>query len=189
MSVRLFVLATVFEKDRHGYEIKEIATLWGLDRWANIPYSSIYHALGKLQSEELITEVAVKQMKNRPARTVYRITEAGKIMLPDMIRETCRTSTAESRSFDMALAFIDILPSHERLELVSERITRLEALCVSMRHTIAGGSLDPLHPWVLLGVRHSLMRVEGEMTWLREVQKTVGEWPLHAMSPWREGTS
>ncbi|MBC8138804.1 MAG: PadR family transcriptional regulator [Fibrella sp.] len=189
MSVRLFALGTVFEKDRYGYEIKEIATLWGLDRWANIPYSSIYHALGKLQADGLVTESAVEQVGNRPTRTVYRITEAGKAILPDMIRETCRTSTAESRSFDMALAFIDILPSHERLVLVSERIVRLEGLCESMRETIAGGSLDALHPWVLLGVRHSLMRVESEIVWLHEVQSTVATWRQHAMSPLRHRTS
>ena len=59
MSVRLFVLGVLNEQDTHGYEIKEIARAWNLDKWADIGYGSIYHALGALEDEGLIQEVRV----------------------------------------------------------------------------------------------------------------------------------
>ncbi len=66
MSVRLFVLGQVYEKDTHGYEIKEQAKLWGVERWANIGFGSIYHAISTLQAEEMILEQSVEQESGRP---------------------------------------------------------------------------------------------------------------------------
>ena len=40
MSVRLFVLGRVYRRETHGYEIKEVAVMWGLERWANIGFGS-----------------------------------------------------------------------------------------------------------------------------------------------------
>ena len=66
MWVRLFVLGQVYERDTHGYEIKEKEKLWGVERWANIGFGSIYHSISKLQAEEMILEQSVEQESGRP---------------------------------------------------------------------------------------------------------------------------
>ena len=192
MSVRLFVLGLIYGRDIHGYDIKETAKLWGLDRWAKIGFGSIYHALGKLHEEKLIEERGVEQEGNRPVRYVYRITDAGKTIFLDLLRQTARSADVETREIDLALAFIHHLPPEERASLLQERFTSL----IPRRHFLenamegyakARATADPQWaeqrrilreaPWVEVGVAHSLGRVVFEMEWMKKVLQTVADWP------------
>jgi DNA-binding PadR family transcriptional regulator len=190
MSVKLFTLGLVFLRDTHGYEIKEIAKLWGIERWAKIGFGSIYHALGKLQEEELIVELRLEQEGNRPERTVYRITETGEEAFFALLRHTCRTADPETRDLDMALAFIDQLPAGERVALLTERLEALEPryqfLVKSMENYQQARGIpgeSEAHrilrevPWVEAGVAHSLGRIAFEREWLKGVIATVASWP------------
>lgn len=190
MSVKLFTLGLVFLGDTHGYEIKEIAKLWGIERWAKIGFGSIYHALGKFQEDELIIELRLEQDGNRPPRTVYRITQKGEEAFFTLLRHTARTADPETRDLDMALAFIDQLPPDERVALLTERLMALEPryqfLAKSMEsyqqaRAIPGESehhriLREI-PWVEAGVAHSFGRIAFEREWLHGVIATVASWP------------
>lgn len=190
MSVRLFTLGLVFLRDTHGYEIKEVARMWGVERWARIGFGSIYHALGKLQDEKLIVELRLEQDGNRPPRTVYRITDAGEAAFFDLLRHTCRTADPETRDLDMALAFIDQLPPAERVALLAERLAALEPRFRSLTETVEGYRQaretpgdSATHrllrevPWVEAGVAHSLGRIAFERAWLEGVIASVADWP------------
>lgn len=192
MSVRLFVLGLVQSRDIHGYDIKEVAKLWGLERWANIGFGSIYHALGKLQEEKLIEERGVEQEGSRPPRYMYRITSEGKTAFFELLRETCRSAKPETRDIDLALAFIHYLPPQERVALLRERQEMLRPRLESLRHSVEGyeqaqSSEDPRHdserdllrtvPWVYAGVRHSWGRVQFEWDWMESVIAEVERWP------------
>lgn len=190
MSVKLFVLGLVHLRDIHGYDIKEIAKLWGIERWARIGFGSIYHALGKLQEEGLIVELRLEQDGNRPPRTVYRITDAGDEAFFTLLRHTCRTADPETRDLDMALAFIDQLPPDERVALLTERLEALEPRYQFLVKSMEGyqqarqvpGETAAHHilrnvPWVEAGVAHSLGRITFEREWLQGVIATVASWP------------
>jgi DNA-binding PadR family transcriptional regulator len=186
MSVRLFVLGLVHRNDVHGYEIKETAKRWGVDRWARIGFGSIYHALGKLEEEGLILEMGLEQETNRPPRMVYRITESGTAAFLELLRQTCRTAETESRDIDMALAFIDALPPEERVALLKERLKNLEPRHQSLQESMAAfdANTDPEIQllnrevnWVAHGVRHSLGRIAFEVSWMNEVVADVANWP------------
>src|SRR5581483_10626233 len=110
MSVRLFVLGVLNEKETHGYEIKEIARTWNLDKWADVGYGSIYHALGVLEDEGLIEEVGVEQEGARPPRSVYRITERGRTSFLELLRETSQYGYQRKHSINLALTFLAQLP-------------------------------------------------------------------------------
>ena len=45
MSVRLYVLGVLNERDAHGYEMRNLAKEADLAQWTDIGYGSIYHAL------------------------------------------------------------------------------------------------------------------------------------------------
>src|SRR5687767_1706938 len=95
MSARLFVLGVLNDRDAHGYEIKEVARERRLEKWSDIGYGSIYHALGGLEREGLIRESAVEQEGGRPPRSVYRITDAGRAALLRLVREAAVTGFDE----------------------------------------------------------------------------------------------
>lgn len=174
MSVRLFVLSQVYERDTHGYEIKEQAKLWGVERWANIGFGSIYQAISKLQAEEMILEQSVEQETGIPP-VVYRITLEGEGAFLSLLRETLRTAPVEKRDIDLALAFVHFLPKDERVELLRERLRLIEKDRDRLRENVASFEsamsdepaensehlhLNRIAPWVYHGVRHSLGRAE-----------------------------
>ncbi len=213
MSVRLFVLGIIYLQDVHGYEIKEVAKLWGVERWANIRFGSIYHALDKLEEEKLIVELRLEQDGGRPPRTMYRITEPGEYAFFQLLRHTCRTANFETRDIDMALAFIDQLPPSERVSLLSEyreslqlRYNQLTASAHSFEQagqrnaTNAPGEAEDAAmtearrilrtvPWVEAGVQHSLGRVAFEREWLQTVIATVATWPQRPRRQHSENTA
>lgn len=178
MSVRLFILGLAMHGETHGYEIKETAKRWGVERWAKFGFGSIYHALAKLEEEKLLEEVGTAQEGNRPPRYVYRLTEAGCEAFFQILRETCLTPETESREIDMALAFIHYLPPNERVELLTRRLEALQPRFDSLTKSAALLLEDKeLAPWVAHGVRHSLGRVTFERQWMQDVIDTVADWP------------
>lgn len=178
MSVRLFVLGLICQGDTHGYEIKATAKLWGVERWARIRDGSIYHALAKLQEEDLIEERPVELSENNRPRYVYSVTPAGRDAFLKLLRETCRTAPTEGREIDMALAFLDHLPSNERAALLQERHERLLKARADWFEGFEDLNQYPrLHPWVRLGMQHSLARIEAEILWNATLLNTVPDWP------------
>lgn len=167
MSVRFFVLGVLYGKDAHGYEIKETARLWALPHWADIQEGSIYHALGKLETEELIMRHRVEQSDNNRPRHLYRITEKGERAFLHLLRETCRTAPVEKRDIDIALAFLDFLPPQERVSLLQERHDKLHRTRAELieRQQNTHHLSPNLHPWVETGVQYSLGRIEFEIEW------------------------
>ena len=184
MSVRLFVLGLVAQRDIHGYEIKSTARLWGVERWARMHEGSIYHALAHLKKERLIEERAVEVSKNNQLRTIYSITEQGRIAFLDLLRETACSAGTEGRDIDFALAFLDFLPPEERLFLLEERHALLLSAHAHTRAAFRDLTQYPdLHPWVALGMRHSLARIEAEIAWNRAAREEVGGWPQAKKPP------
>ena len=191
LSVKLFVLGQVFERDTHGYEIKERAKQWGVERWANIGFGSIYHAISKLEEEEMILEQSVEQEAGRPPRFVYRITPKGSEAFLSLLRETLRTAPVEKRDIDLALAFIHFLPPAERVSHLEERLLlverdrdRLRENTNSFAEAESGDptaseyhrELNQVAPWIYHGVRHSLGRAEYEVEWTKEMISIVAGW-------------
>jgi DNA-binding PadR family transcriptional regulator len=177
MSVRLFVLGVIYEQDSHGYRIKEIAHLWGVQRWANIQDGSIYHALAKLEEEGLIKETDTAHSESQRPRYMYRVTEKGRHAFLTLLRETCRSAPTEKRDIDLALAFLSNLPPVERVSLLKERHAHL----LKARADLLQGfqdvrRIENLHPWVETGMTHSLGRIEFEIAWNQQLIETVGDW-------------
>jgi DNA-binding PadR family transcriptional regulator len=177
MSVRLFVLGVLNEQDTHGYEIKEIARAWNLDKWADIGYGSIYHALGALEDEELIQEVRVEQEGGRPPRSVYRITDRGRQAFLQLLRETSRYGYQRKHPINLALTFIAHLPPEERVSLLEERLRRLED--AHQRVTEQREKLRHLEaeaPWVIATLNHDLGHLEFEIDWTRDLLRQAAHW-------------
>jgi DNA-binding PadR family transcriptional regulator len=177
MSVRLFVLGILNEQDTHGYEIKEIARTWNLDKWADIGYGSIYHALGALEDEGLIQEVGVEQEGGRPPRSVYRITEHGRAAFLQLVRETSKSGYQRKHPINLALSFIAHLPAEERVSLLEERLRWLEEVYrrvsdrrEELRH------LEAETPWVITTLDHDLGHLEFEIGWTRHLLDRVARW-------------
>src|SRR5215471_10878945 len=84
---RLMVLATLDSSGpQHGHEIRRIAELTNVGDWGGVSVGAMYRELRVMEGETLIEAVRTEQVGRRPARTVYAITDEGRLELA-MLRE------------------------------------------------------------------------------------------------------
>ena len=91
MTVRLVILGLLRERPLYGYEIKQIIEEHMSD-WTSIAFGSIYFALDKLEEENFVEKVEVKQAGKRPSRSVYQITKSGRKEFLRLLREAGNNS-------------------------------------------------------------------------------------------------
>jgi hypothetical protein len=124
MSTRLVILGLLRERPLYGYEIKQIIEEQMGD-WTNIAFGSIYFALKKL-AEGAVSSRWRWREGNRPSRTIYRLTPAGRVeFVPQPARTVARAGAPVLRH-RRGLAFMDALPRPEILGYLQARIAGLE---------------------------------------------------------------
>lgn len=110
-SIRLFILGTLAASGPlHGHQIRQQAQSDRTEQWADVQVGSVYGALKRLASEELIREVRTERVGNRPERTVYEITGEGRRALAAVRDQALRELTRTNDPFDLALAQSRDLP-------------------------------------------------------------------------------
>lgn len=178
MPVRLFVLGVLNERNAHGYEIKNLAREADLAQWAAIGYGSIYHALRRLEDEQLIEEEVTEQSGAYPQRTVYRITNEGRRVFLDLLRNTCRTVHEPKYPIDLALVFIGQLAPGERVAMLQKRLSTLESTQEDVREKRAqlDGAVRQFASLQAV-LDHDLMLREAEIRWMRQLIDKVPDWP------------
>ena len=82
-SAELAILSVVVEQPRHGYEVEQVIEARGMRDWTEIGFSSIYYLLKKAEAKGWVEQQEAITPTRGPARTVYRVTRAG--------RDTCST--------------------------------------------------------------------------------------------------
>ena len=103
---RVLVLGVLLKQPMHGYEVRRELESWNAEQWANIAYGSIYFSLAKMASEHLVEVVSTDERGNRPARTVYAITNDGREQFARLLRELWWDYRPAIDPFRVALSFI-----------------------------------------------------------------------------------
>ncbi len=123
---RVVLLGVLRNEPMHGYAIKQTLHGWYMDFWADVKLGSIYAGLKRLVIEGLVEEVGTSRSGNRPVRTTYRITPAGREELRRLLRSFWTPPVRVSRPVDLALQFVNELPPEEIEPLLRERLQALE---------------------------------------------------------------
>jgi DNA-binding PadR family transcriptional regulator len=158
----------------HGYAIKQALHEWYMDFWADVKPGSIYAGLKRLVAEGLVEEVGTSRNGNRPVRTTYRITPAGREELRGLLRSFWTPPTRVARPVDMALNFVTELPPEEIEPLLRQRLQAVEnqialfgpAMRPKFDDPAREARVDDLH-------EHELLLLEGERAWCEHVLKRL----------------
>lgn len=86
------VLGLLKTKPMSGYEIQQILTKSQSDSWAGILPGSIYHALKKMEKEELVEIDSIEKTGNR-SKAIYKITTAGEEEFQKLLIESLQVSS------------------------------------------------------------------------------------------------
>jgi DNA-binding PadR family transcriptional regulator len=172
---RLLVLGMLSRTPMHGHRLKREAELRDVNEWAGISVGSLYGMMHRLEQEGLIRPLRVEREGQRPARTVYALTDEGRKELGILLDAAFQKIDYELGAFDVALLVADATLSYgelaEQIELRVERTTALLHSLVSDRRNLEekgqGGTMERL---IMIHAEHKL---ETELRWYQEVIDTL----------------
>jgi DNA-binding PadR family transcriptional regulator len=133
----LAVLALVFERPMHPYEMA--ATLKHRHKHESIKlrYGSLYTVIDDLVKRGLITTKETSRGGKRPERTVYLLTAAGHDVLHDWMRELVGQPVKEFPQFEAALSLLPVLGPSEAVQLLCNRATEIASSVAALEGHLA----------------------------------------------------
>jgi DNA-binding PadR family transcriptional regulator len=181
----LAVLALLYERPMHPYEMAATMKERGKHESIKLNYGSLYSVVEALVREGLISPKETLREGRRPERTVYELTEAGRVEFLDWLRELLREPVKEYTQFAAGLSFLAALPPEEAAALLEERVQRLEGVVENMRARLGELMERGLPRLFLIEAEHELVLREAELEWVREISREIKSGALEGMRQWR----
>lgn len=180
----LAVLATLWQKPMHPYEIAQTLRRQGKDASTKINYGSLYTVVQNLEKHGFVEVTDVERQGNRPERTVYGLTDAGREELTEWMSDLMAVPVKEFPIFETALSLMGVLPPDEVVRLLQERLKTLEVQAASGR-----GALQKLYETLprlfLVETEYQLHMVEAQAEWVRGFLDEVRKGTLPGVDAWR----
>jgi DNA-binding PadR family transcriptional regulator len=185
----LAVLATVYTRPMHRYQMASVMRARGKDQDMDIKWGSLYTVVQNMEKHGFLEAVETTREGARPERTIYAITEAGKRELVDWTRELISTPRPEHPRFTAGLSVLAVLPPNEAIALLQARLGRLDESISAQRATLAEGSDGGVPRLFLVESEYGLAMLEAEAAWVRSLldELTSGTFPdLAAWQAWQQ---
>jgi DNA-binding PadR family transcriptional regulator len=181
----LAVLACLYERPMHPYEMAQTLRTRAKHESLRLNYGSLYSVVESMEKRGLVEAVATTQEGRRPQRTVYGITEAGKVEMTEWLADLVAVPTKEYLQFEAALSLIHGLPPDEAVSLLRQRGDALDLRIDQLE--AAGDSADKR------GIPHlfllendyviALLRTEVEFT--RRLVADIESGEIDGLDEWR----
>ena len=123
----LAVLSYLTQQPMHPYELSRTLRDHGDARSIKFNQGSLYMVVKQLAKAGFIAEQETSRAGQRPERTVYAVTDAGRREFRDWLRELVEEPQHEYPHFVAALSLIAALPPGDVLTLLRHRLRRLAA--------------------------------------------------------------
>lgn len=123
----LAVLALLGEKPMHPYEMASTLRERAKEQSIKLNYGSLYSVVDSLVRHKLIEVQETVREGRRPERTIYAITDPGRIELVDWLSELLSVPVKEYLQFEAALSLLPVLSPTQVVGLLEVRRTRLDA--------------------------------------------------------------
>jgi DNA-binding PadR family transcriptional regulator len=162
----LAILALLFERPMHPYEMATTLRERGKDRSIKLNYGSLYTIIGALERARLISPSEKNRQGARPERTVFTITLQGEAELLDWMRQLIRTPVKEFPQFEAALSLIGVLPPGEAKALLRERIRLLDAEIQDSRRVEEEAARQGVARLFLIEEEYHTAMCEAERKWV-----------------------
>lgn len=182
----LAVLSYLTQQPMHPYQLGR--TLRDHDDARSIKYNqgSLYMVVQQLAKAGFIVAQETTRAGQRPERTVYALTDAGRRELRDWLRELIEQPQHEYPHFVAALSLIATLPPGEVVELLGRRLRRLATQRAEIRDlidaTVAGG----VHPLFLVEEDYRLALLDAESEFVERFIEQITHPETGWGRPWSE---
>ena len=173
-------LALANERPMHPYEMYQLLLERREDRMIKVRPGSLYHTVERLHAAKLLEVTGTAREGNRPERTTYAMTDAGREALSERIRELLSQPVREYPHFPVALDEAHNLPVEHAVadlkayaDALDEDIAEISAVLDAVRardlpeaYWIGGDYLLSITIFQRDWIRTLINRIETkELTW------------------------
>jgi DNA-binding PadR family transcriptional regulator len=169
----------------HPYEVATTLRQRHKEESVRLNYGSLYGVVASLEKRGLIAPQETAREGKLPERTIYRLTDTGRIEAQDWFTELLSTPVKDYTAFEAALSFLPALPPADVVALLRERAERLEielAQAGALRELNASGQVPRLF-WVEEEFRATLR--EAELGYVRRLALDIESGSLDGLDWWR----
>ena len=181
----LAVMVLLYERPMHPYEMVSTMRERGKHESIKLRYSSLYTVVESLERKGLISPLETLREGRRPERTVYALTEAGRVECLSWLRELLREPVKEYTQFAAGLSFLPALPPAEAAALLEERARLLEEEVGRMRSRMEAVMESGVARLFLVESEHELVLRDAELEWVRRLVHEIEDGTLGGMERWR----
>jgi DNA-binding PadR family transcriptional regulator len=162
-------LALLTERPMHPYEMYQLLLARREDRLLKIRPGTLYHAIDRLAEDRLVEAGGTDREGNRPERTTYDITAAGRWALTRTIADELAVPADEYPRFTLAVSEAHTLPTdqvtaHLRRRVVALR-TEVDELRAGHRDATSRGVERPY----LIDLEYTWTLLDAEIAWLTDI--------------------
>ena len=180
----LVVLACLSEHPMHPYEMATTMRERGKDQSIRLNYGALYTVVQALQQHGLIVVQETERSGRRPERTVYRLTDAGRMELIDWVSELISTPVKEYTWFEAGLSLIPVLPPEDAAALLTQRCNRLEMEISQGRSLLQLAAQRGVARLNLIEGEYLLAMREAELAWTRQFAEEIRSGTLEGIVEW-----
>jgi DNA-binding PadR family transcriptional regulator len=152
----------------HPYELGRTLREHGDARSIKFNHGSLYMVVGQLAKAGYITELETSREGQRPERTVYALTDAGRAEFTDWLRELVAEPQQEYPHFVAALSLIAALPPDEVVHLLRQRLDRLHQERAEIRGLIDTTLAQGVPELFLIEEEYRLALLDAETSFVEE---------------------
>jgi DNA-binding PadR family transcriptional regulator len=181
----LAVLICLYERPMHPYEVATTLRQRNKHESVRLNYGSLYAVVASLEKRGLIAAQETMRAGRLPERTVYALTDNGRIETHDWLTYLISTPVKDYPAFEAALSFLPALPPDDVAALLAERAQALEvemARAHASRQFVEKAGLPRLF-WVEDEFRNMLR--ETELTYIRRLIADIESGSLEGLDWWR----
>lgn len=181
----LAVLACLAERPMHPYEMAATMRERGKHESIKLNYGSLYTVVESLQKHGLIAARETVREGRRPERTVYEITEAGRLTFSSWLSELISTPAKEYTSFEAGLTLMGGLPPEQVVTLLGQRTAHLRAEIGRVRTMLDFAAEQDVPQVFLVEGDYRIALLETELEWVQKLARSIADESLDGVSLWR----
>jgi DNA-binding PadR family transcriptional regulator len=169
----LAVLALLFERPMHPYEMGVILKQRHKEESIKLRYGSLYTVIELLLRRGFIVARETARDGRRPERTVYEISAAGRDELRAWMADLIADPVKEYPQFEAALALLPVLPPDEALALLRRRLTLCEQNSAALTRELQEVGVANLPPLFLVETEYRLALIKAEQHFVAELVRRI----------------
>jgi DNA-binding PadR family transcriptional regulator len=169
----LAVLALLFERPMHPYEMGVVLKQRHKEESIKLRYGSLYTVIDVLLKRGSIAARETAREGGRPERTVYEITTAGRDELRIWLAELLSEPVKEYPQFEAALCLMPVLPPDEALALLRRRLELIDGNASALARQVEAVTGQGLPPLFLVEAEYRLALIRAEQQFVAGLVRRI----------------